>query len=126
MASEPHAPQQPEGPPAPDSVGMPRPTVAPLVLAVGLTLAAAGIALGPAFFSVGAAVFVVGVSLWIRQLLPGRGHVHESLAESLPRPRPVTAAPGTVEHLRQGLPGYRLRLPERVHPISAGLKGGLA
>jgi hypothetical protein len=38
----------------------------------------------------------------------------------------VTAEPGGVEQLRPGLPGYRLRLPERVHPISAGLKGGLA
>ena len=23
------------------------------------------------------------------------------------------------------MPGYRLRLPEKVHPISAGIKGGL-
>jgi hypothetical protein len=37
----------------------------------------------------------------------------------------VPAAPGGVERLGPGLPGYRLRLPERVHPISAGLWGGL-
>jgi hypothetical protein len=30
-----------------------------------------------------------------------------------------------VEQLREGLPGYRLRLPEDVHPISAGIKGGI-
>jgi hypothetical protein len=30
-----------------------------------------------------------------------------------------------VEQLRAGLPGYRLRLPTAVHPISAGVKGGL-
>src|SRR5262249_54801895 len=41
-------------------------------------------------------------------------------------PAPVTAVTGGVEQLRPGVPGYRLRLPERVHPISAGLKGGLA
>jgi hypothetical protein len=58
--------------------------------------------------------------------LPGRGHVHEPRAEPAHRPRPVTAVPGGVEQLRPGLPGYRLRLPEQVHPISAGLKGGLA
>ncbi len=122
MASEP----QPDSPAAPHSVEMPRPTAAPLVLALGLALAAAGVAFGPAFFAVGAAVFVAGLGIWIRQLLPGRGHVHEPLAEPAHRPPPVPAAPGGVEHLRPGLPGYRLRLPERVHPVSAGLKGGLA
>jgi hypothetical protein len=105
---------------------MPRPTVAPLVLALGLTLLAAGVAFGPAFFVVGAVVLVVALGIWIGQLLPGRGHVHESLAEPLHRPRPVTGAPGGVESLRPGMPGYRMRLPEQVHPISAGVRGGIA
>jgi hypothetical protein len=126
MASEPQTTPQPERPAAPDSVEMPRPTAAPLVLASGLTLAAAGLPFGPAFLVVGGLVFVAGLGIWIGQLLRGRGHVHESLAEPAHRPRPMTAAPGGVEQLRPGSPGYRLRLPERVHPISAGLKGGLA
>src|SRR5262249_3351793 len=33
--------------------------------------------------------------------------------------------PGGVEQLRAGMPGYRLRLPQAVHPVSAGLKGGI-
>jgi hypothetical protein len=114
MASEPQTP---------DPIEVPRPTAAPFVLALGLTLVAAGVALGPAFIVVGVVVVVAGLGIWVGQLLPGRGHVHESLAE--PLPRPVTAAPGGVERLRPGLPGYRMRLPEKVHPISAGLKGGL-
>lgn len=126
MASEPQAPPPPAAPAAPDSVEMPRPTTAPLVLALGLGLLAAGVVFGPAFLVAGAAVFVAGLSIWIGQLLPGRGHVHEPLAEPAQRPRPVTATPGAVERLRPGLPGYRLRLPEAVHPISAGLWGGLA
>jgi hypothetical protein len=105
---------------------MPRPTTAPLVLAVGLTLLAAGVAFGPAFLVVGAVVVIVSLILWIAQLLPGRGHMHQSLAEPARRPPGITAAPGGVEHLRPGMPGYRLRLPQAVHPISAGLKGGLA
>jgi hypothetical protein len=32
---------------------------------------------------------------------------------------------GGVERLQQGMPGYRFRLPQDVHPISAGLKGGI-
>jgi hypothetical protein len=105
------------------NVQMPRPTAAPLVLALGLTLIAAGVAFGIAFFVAGAAVFIAGLGIWIGQLLPGRGHVHESLAEPT---RPRTGEPGRVEQLRPGLPGYRIRMPEQVHPISAGLKGGLA
>src|SRR5262249_21808240 len=108
------------------NVEMFRPTAAPLILALGLTLVAAGVAFGTAFFVVGAVVFVAGIGIWVGQLLPGRGHVHEPLAEPALRPQPVTAEPGGVELLRPGLPGYRLRLPEQVHPISAGLKGGLA
>jgi hypothetical protein len=123
MASESH--EQPAGvPAAPDSVEMPRPTAAPLVLALGMALLAAGVALGLGFLVVGAVVVAAGLGMWIGQLLPGRGHVHEALAEPA-QPRPVTAVPGGVEQLREGLPGYRLRLPQEVRPVSAGLKGGL-
>jgi hypothetical protein len=121
MASEP----QSERPAAADAVEMPRPTAAPVVLALGLAILAAGVAFGQGFLIVGAVVVFVGLSLWIVQLLPGQGHIHERLAEPAPG-RPVTGAPGRVEHLRAGMPGYRLRLPQAVHPISAGFWGGIA
>ena len=104
---------------------MPRPTAAPLVLALGIALLAAGVALGTVFLAVGAVVVVGGLCIWIAQLLPGRGHVHEPLIEAAV-PQPVRAIPGGVEHLRPGMPGYRMRLPQAVHPVSAGLKGGIA
>src|SRR5438105_613572 len=109
-----------------DTVQMPRPTAAPLVLALGMAILAAGLPLGTGFLVVGALVLVVGLTIWVVQLLPGRGHVHESLAEPAQRPRPVTVAPGGVARLQEGMPGYRLRLPLKVHPISAGIKGGIA
>jgi hypothetical protein len=124
MASDAQTSSQPEAPAAPDSVEMPRPTAAPVVLALGMTLLAAGVSLGTAFLVVGAVVVVAGLSIWIIQLLPGRGHVHESLVETA-RPEPVMARRGRVEQLRPSLPGYRLRLPQDVHPVSAGLKGGI-
>jgi hypothetical protein len=118
MATEPQT--------APDSVETPRPTAAPLVLALGLALLAAGVSFGLGFLVVGAVMVVAALGLWIAQLLPGRGHVVEPLAQPIrPRP-PATAAPGRVERLREGMPGYRIRLPQAVHPISAGLKGGIA
>lgn len=126
MASEAQTMPQPDSSAAPDSVEMPRPTAAPLVLALGLTLLAAGVALGPVFLVIGAVVIVASLSIWIVQLLPGRGHVHEPLAEPTPRPPAIMGPAGRVEQLRPGMPGYRLRLPQAVHPISAGLKGGIA
>jgi hypothetical protein len=124
MASEPQPTSQPEGA-APEAVEMPRPTVAPFVLAFGMALLVAGVPLGLGFLVVGVVVVVAGLGLWIGQLLLGRGHVLEPLAEPARRAQPVTGAPGGVERMQEGLPGYRLRLPQDVHPISAGIKGGI-
>jgi hypothetical protein len=123
MASEPQRTPDSEGPVVPDAVEMPRPTAAPLVLALGLTLLAAGVALGPAFLVVGAVLLVAALRIWIGELLPGRGHVHEPLTG--PAPLPVAGAAGGVAQLQPGMPGYRLRLPLAVHPTSAGVNGGL-
>ena len=106
-------------------VEMPKPTAAPLVLAVGIVLLAMGVATSLAFLAVGAVVFVIGLGQWIAQLLPGRGHMHEPLVEPALRPQRIAPAPGEVEHLKRGMPGYRLRLPTKVHPVSAGVKGGI-
>src|SRR5262245_44339742 len=104
---------------------VPRPTAAPMVLALGMALMAAGVATSVAFLAVGAAVAAVGLGTWVAQLAPGRGHVHEPLVEPARRPRAVVARAGGVRHLHEGMPGYRLRLPTEVHPISAGVKGGI-
>jgi hypothetical protein len=106
-------------------VEMPAAMAWPLVLGVGVVLLAAGVATSLAFSLVGAVLFAVGLGRWIGQLLPGRGHVHEPRVEPALRPRPVTGAVGAVERMTADRPGYRLRLPEKVHPISAGIKGGI-
>jgi hypothetical protein len=69
---------------------------------------------------------VAGLGAWIAQLLGGRGHAAEELVEPALRARPIEPVVGAVEQLERGMPGYRLRLPEKVHPISAGIKGGIA
>src|SRR4051812_8608177 len=125
MSSESPTISDPRATAVPDSVLMPRPTAAPLVLSLGLALLAAGVVTSPAFLLVGASVLVVGLGTWVAELLPGRGHVQEHFAERARRPRGVRGEPGTVTQLRAGMPGYRMRLPERVHPISAGIKGGI-
>jgi hypothetical protein len=105
---------------------MPEPTVAPLVLSVGMAMFAAGMIMGPVFLVIGGVVLFYGLGMWISHLLPGRGHMHDALVAPENRPKPVKRVLGTVQELRPGMVGYRVRLPEKLHPISAGIKGGLA
>ncbi len=112
---------QPGSPPDENAVEMPRPTASPLILCLGLTLLAAGTMLGLTFMAVGAVVFVAGLVMWIGSLLPGRGHLHEARVEAR-RPMATTSRRASVEQLR---PGIRVRLPETIHPVSAGIKGGI-
>lgn len=109
-----------------ESVEMPRPTAAPLILSAGVLLLAFGLATNLTFSIVGVVLVVCGLGSWIAHLMPGRGHMHEPLVAAPSRAVAATPALGTVEQLRPGAPGYRLRLPEQVHPISAGIKGGIA
>jgi len=125
MTSDPQAIPQLEATAEPDFLAMPRPTVAPVVVALGLMLLAVGVATSPAFLVIGAIFLVSGLCIWVAQLVPGQGHFHEPLALPANRPRPVIGVSGTVEQLRSGMPGYRLRMPAEVHPISAGFKGGI-
>ena len=123
--SETHAPEG-VNPPASAvrNFEVPRPTAAPIVLAAGIAMIAAGVPFGLAFVVVGTVVALVGLGQWIANLLPSRGHALEALPEPTSLERRVHMAE-KVEHLRPGLPGYRLRLPTEVHPISAGLRGGI-
>jgi hypothetical protein len=109
-----------------DELEMPEPTIAPLALSLGLAMLAVGVITSFAFLIVGAVIVTAGLGLWIASLLPGRGHVHEPRISPALRPSIVLARPSTVDHLRAGMPGYRLRLPIKVHPISAGVRGGIA
>ena len=72
---------------------MPRPTIAPLTLSLGLAMLAVGVITSPAFLVVGAGIIVAGLGLWIANLLPGRGHIHEPFVPLARRPRPVSGQP---------------------------------
>ena len=54
--------------------------------------------------------------------LARRGHMPGASNGSSPGDRRPAGRGGALE---LGMPGYRMRLPEKVHPISAGVKGGL-
>jgi hypothetical protein len=111
--------------PSREQVAMPEPTVWPLVVAAAVTLVAAGVVTHLALSVVGGVLLVLSLAGWVGQLLPGRGHVHEPLVEPGRRARPASPAPGAVERMVEGLPGYRFQLPLKIHPIAAGVRGGL-
>ncbi len=106
-----------------DGIEMPRPTAAPLILATGIALIGAGFALSYAMAAVGAIVLATGLATWVGFFAPGRGHFHELRAQR--RPEAIRPTPEAVEQMTAGMPGYRMRLPLMVHPISAGIKGGV-
>jgi hypothetical protein len=109
-----------------DSVEMPRPTVWPIVLSLGLLLVGLGVATNLAVSVTGAVLAVFGLAGWVAQMLPGRGHQHEPLPPPQQRPQMPAGTVGTVGQLGTGMPGYRLRLPVDMHPVSAGVWGGIA
>jgi hypothetical protein len=125
MASQTETGPGPIDPPSPQAVEVPQATVWPMVLSLGVALVLLGVATNLFFCVVGAALFVIGLAGWIGSLLPGRGHASEAFVEPALRARPVAQAAGTVRQLRPGVPGYRFRLPEKVHPLSSGIWGGL-
>jgi hypothetical protein len=110
----------------PEALEMPAPTGWPFVMAVGVTLIAAGVVTNYFLTFVGILAFLIAAGFWAWLVFKTGGGVEEvPLAPADQRARPVTAMPGMVEALQEGMPGHRLRLPEKIHPYSAGAKGGL-
>lgn len=108
-----------------DSVELPTPTPWPMIMALAIVFGGAGVGIHFGFLIVGAVVLAFAVRGWMVELTPGRGHVHEPLAAPEARYRSPAPAPGTVDPLKPGAPSFRFRVPEHVHPISSGAKGGL-
>lgn len=108
-----------------EHVEMPKSTVWPLVLSLGVTMLMAGIITHWLLSLVGAVLLVLGLRGWIAQMMPGVGHVHEAFVPPAQRAQPIRGTIGKVEQLRPDRPGYRFRIPEKIHPISAGVKGGI-
>ncbi|HTY42834.1 MAG TPA: hypothetical protein VMH79_13245 [Thermoanaerobaculia bacterium] len=107
----------------PKSVDLPRPTAWPMVMAFGIALLFAGLVTNYAVSAVGAALLLSGAVGWFREVLP---HERE---ETVPVARlvefPTTPRESVSRIDVEGGP-HRARLPLEIHPVSAGVKGGLA
>jgi hypothetical protein len=108
---------------APNTIRTPAPTSWPIVLALGITLAFAGMVTSGAVSVLGAILALAGAVGWFRDVLPHEAH------ESVQLEAPVEAAVPTVREVAHAQVGEELKrawLPLEIHPISAGIKGGLA
>jgi len=107
-----------------ESVTLPAPTAAPLVVALGVTLLAAGCVTSWIVSGLGGALLVVALSAWVAQLLPGRGEIEHGWVPAEQRVRPIRPTGVAVEARPQGFV-RRVQVPEQIHPYSTGLWGGL-
>lgn len=108
----------------PESVDLPAPTAWPFVLAAGLALMTAGLVTTLAVTAVGAVLFIAAAVGWFREVLPHERHETVPVA---PIPEFPSSLRQSVARLDVGAATrHRARLPIEIHPISAGVKGGLA
>jgi hypothetical protein len=117
--AQPPALEEPEG----AVVVMPAPTAWPFALALGVALIFAGLLTGPAVSVLGALLYIAGAVGWFRELLP---HERQELVAVVPASKPEAVPTRAVTRLRVASQVPRTWLPLKVHPISAGVKGGLA
>lgn len=108
---------------APREIEVPASTSWPLVLAFGFTLVFAGLLTSASVSALGAVLIAAGCVGWFREVFP-REHevVLRVIAEA---PSFVTERP-VVDRLPVAQDQVRAWLPLQTHPISAGVKGGLA
>jgi hypothetical protein len=105
------------------TIKAPAPTAWPIVLAFGITLVFAGMVTSGAISILGGFLALAAVVGWFRDVLPHEAHEEMPLEEAVAVTQPVARK---VAHAVVGEELKRAWLPLEIHPISAGLKGGLA
>ena len=106
-------------------IQLPAPTFWPIVFAFGLTLLFAGLVTHWSVSIVGIVIAVRGVVGWWSDVIPHEEH-EEVPVNPARRPEPVMVETRSVVRLQLGERGHRVRVPEKVHPYSSGIWGGLA
>jgi hypothetical protein len=96
-----------------------------MALSFGVTLVFSGLVTHVSVSVVGAVVSLAGVIGWWRQVLPVEQVEEILLPPVAERLRPIAPSTAPVERFRLGEAGHRVRLPVEVHPLSAGVKGGI-
>ena len=107
----------------PREIELPASTAWPIVLALGLTLICACLLTSAPVSALGAVLVVAGCAGWFREVLPSG---HEVAVSVVPDDATVITNRAVVDRLPVAPDQVRAWLPLQTHPVSAGLKGGLA
>ncbi|WOO41680.1 hypothetical protein [Rubellicoccus peritrichatus] len=106
-------------------IELPAPTYWPMITALGVTLLLAGFVTHWFFSFVGLVLGVRGAIGWVFDVFPTAKLEIEEVEIAEGTGLPVVTTARKVSHLSQGVGGHRVRFPEKVHPMRAGIKGGL-
>jgi len=109
-----------------DSILLPAPTAWPFLTALGIALVFTGLVTHPAVSMVGALLFLRAATGWWREVLPIQKEEAVAITLADLTAAPIPRSRLTVEHLRGGLDGHRVRIPVEVHPYWSGVYGGAA
>ncbi len=109
----------------PPHIDLPAPTMWPMVTAFGIALMATGLVTNIAVSATGFICALIGAIGWFRDVLPHDKHESVPLVPPAERAAPVKASPASVEYLKFGEQGHRVRIPAEIHPYSSGVKAGL-
>jgi len=112
-----------EGSPNGEQVHLPRPTVWPLVLALGVTMMAVGLVSTQIVSAAGVLLAAVSSVGWFVQVLPRERQESVLVAQPVIR---IASSRRRVAHITAAQVPTRARLPLEIYPVSAGVKGGLA
>ncbi len=103
----------------PYSHGIPVPTAGPLTAALGVALLFAGLVTNIALTLVGALLTIIGLVIWFKACFPQERLEEFKAAGGMVPVVPIHTPPASNESRR------RRAYPEAVHPIRAGVRGGL-
>ncbi len=109
--------------PAPPEIEVPAPTSWPFVLAFGFALVCAGLLTSMSVTILGAVLMLAGSVGWFREVLPEE---HEVRVPAVPEEISLVTERRVVDRLAIAAGQVRAWLPLRTHPVSAGVRGGLA
>src|SRR5262245_60602428 len=107
----------------PNEIEVPESTAWPLVLALGFTLICAGLLTSASVSALGAVLTIAGCVGWFREVLPRQ---REVALPVIAEEEPVVTQRLVVDRIPVVQDQVRVWLPLQTHPVSAGIKGGLA
>lgn len=96
-----------------------------MITAFGLSLLFAGLVTHWFISALGLGVTLFGAVHWFRDVYPHEKHEAVPLLPEPQRVHHIEETPRSVAHLVLGKAGHRVAFPLKVHPYSAGIRGGI-